>query len=292
MNKFKSFTILMGALILVSMTSCTKEKEGVYTPKKKIQRVYYSSTYTNKYLSQLWNWDGKLLKSIDYYWSGGIDWTADFTYDGKRLERVDDYLNSEYVTYAYDGKYLKAASYYYRGNLEATTAYSYADNKISKMVITYYDSKKSMEKRHLFDAMLPFQQEVAEVADKFMDKVATNETLKSLETFTWQLTWDGNNVSKVSLTVEGYIATATMQYDDKNNPFKGFHDLYTDVDDDEGILFSLSKNNITKMIVNYSDGDTFITNFTYQYNSDDYPIMRILRDSDDPDYQSTYHYEY
>ena len=296
MNKFKTFALLMGGVLVASMTSCTKGKDGYYFPKKKIARVYYSSTYTDKCLRQSWNWDGKLLKSIDYYSSSGsLSWTADFTYDGKRLERVDDYLNSEYVTYAYDGKYLKAANYYYRGNLEATTAYSYADNKISKMVITYYESKKSMEGRHLFDAMLPFQQEVVEVADKFMVKVAANETAKGLESVIWQFTWDGNNVSKVSLAEEGYMATMTMQYDDKNNPFKGFHDLYTDVDDDGDIIFSLSKNNVTRMIVNASEGGdsySYITNFTYQYNSDDYPTMRIGRYSDEPDYMFSYYYDY
>ena len=292
MNKLKPAAILLGVLVLTSLSSCKKEeKEGVYTPKMKIQRVYYSSTYTEKYLSESWNWDGKLLKSIDHYWSGGsLSWTEDFTYESKRLVRVDDYVNSEYVTYSYDGNHLKSAEYYYKSSLASSTAYTYDNGKLSKMVVTDYGSKKSKKDSHLQNSVLPFQSEVVEVVSKFMAKASANRTEKDIDVFTLQFTWDGDNVSKITVTLEGYLASAALQYDSKNNPLKGFHNLYSDIDEVEGML-NWSKNNVTKMIVTESDGENEVIDYTYQYNDNDYPTMAIQRYADEA-YQITKYFDY
>lgn len=293
MNKLKSAAmLLLGVLVLTSLSSCKKEeKEGVYTPKMKIQRVYNASTYTEKYLSQSWNWDGKLLKSIDHYWSGGsLSWTENFTYESKRLVRVDDYINSEYVTYSYDGKLLKSADYYYKGSLETSTAYTYVDGKLSKMVISDFSSKKSKKDSHLQNTVLPFQSEVAEIVSKFMAEAAAGRTEKDIDIYTLQFNWEGDNVSKLTITLEGYLATAALQYDSKNNPLKGFHNLYSDTDELEGML-NWSKNNVTKMIVTESDGENEVIDYTYQYNDNDYPTMAIQRYADE-DYQATRYFEY
>jgi len=293
MNKLKlAAMLLLGVLVLTSLSSCKKEeKEGVYTPKMKIQRVYYSSTYTEKYLSESWNWDGKLLKSIDHYWSGGsLSWTEDFTYESKRLVRVDDYVNSEYVTYSYDGNHLKSAEYYYKSSLASSTAYTYDNGKLSKMVVTDYGSKKSKKDSHLQNSVLPFQSEVVEVVSKFMAKASANRTEKDIDVFTLQFTWDGDNVSKITVTLEGYLASAALQYDSKNNPLKGFHNLYSDIDEVEGML-NWSKNNVTKMIVTESDGENEVIDYTYQYNDNDYPTMAIQRYADE-DYQATKYFDY
>ena len=195
MKRFRPVAMLLALFVVASMTSCTKE--GVYAPKEKIKRMYVSSTYTEKYLSQSWNWDGKLLKSINHYSSNGtLSWTEDFTYDGKRLVRVDDFIGSEYTTYEYDGKYLKNANYYYRGNLDATANYEYSNGKMSKMTITNYDSK-SRGTGHLESSYLPFQTEVVKACNKCLTKLQSNNLEKALDMVIYQFTWEGNNVSKV-----------------------------------------------------------------------------------------------
>lgn len=286
MKRFKPMAMLLGMLVLASLSSCTKE--GVYTPKKKIQRVYYSSTYTDKYLSQSWDWDGKLLEAINHYSGGNLSWTENFSYDGNRLVRIDDYLSSEYITYAYDGKQLKSADYYIKGNLVLSTAYTYADGKLSKMVITEYGSKKSEKDRRLQNMNMPFQSEVVEVVSKFMAKAAANRMEKDFYIVSLQFTWDGDNVSKMIQTEDGFMATATLQYDTKINPLKGFHNLFSDVDGD---FLNWSKNNVTKMIVTEPGDDNNVITFTYQYNSDDYPTMVIRRYADE-DAQYTTYYDY
>ena len=293
MNKFRLAAMLLGLLVLTSLSSCTKE--GVYNPKMKIQRAYYSSTSTEKYLGESWNWDGKLLKSIDHYQTNGTIYrTEDFTYDGNRLVRVDNHSNSEYVTYNYDGKVLKSADYYYKGSLEISTAYTYDKGKLTKMVVTDYDAKKSKMENHLLNAILPFQSEVVEVVSKFMAEASARRTEKYVYTGTLQFTWDGDNVSKITCTSElgseTYFVTLAMQYDSKNNPLKGFHDLYSDTYYVEDKIWS--KNNVTKLITEASfdivDG---AIDYIYQYNDNDYPIMVIARIEHEEDVTAYYEYE-
>lgn len=293
MKKFTVFTIVLGALVVASMVSCTKD--GVYTPSKKIQRVYVSSTYTDKYLQQSWDWDGKLLNAINYYSSsGGLNWTADYSYDGKRIIRIDDYLNSKYTTYEYDGKNLKSVSFYYKNSLEATSIISFSNNKLDKIVTTYYDSK-SAPRNLMKSSYLPLPADICNIIDNYTAKAFANSESKGVDVITWKLTWDGNNISKIEGMGDGDRISVILQYDDKNNPTKGFFDLYSFVDDDlelDGGMMSYSKNNVTKVIVNYSDGDNEVVTFTYQYDKDNYPIMRIEQYSDEDDYKYITYFEY
>ncbi len=287
MNRFKLFTILMGVLIVASMTSCNKD--GVYTPKKQILRMYNSSTISDKHMTQAWDWDGKLLKSIDFYTSSGsLDWTENFTYKSNRLIRVDDYLNSEYTTYEYDGKFLKSANYYSRNALEATTNYAYEKGKLVKVTVTYYDAKSKAES-HLASSMMPFPVDVMNVINKVTTKVLADKSQKDVSVVNWELTWTGDNITKMVGTSNGVINTIALQYDDKNNPTKGFQDLYAFEMTDNLTLFS--KNNITNLVLTYSDGENLVINYSYQYDDQGYPTMRIGNYVDD-DYQWIDYFEY
>lgn len=290
MKRIKPTATLLGLLVMASLFSCTKE--GVYSPKKKIQRVYYSSTSTDKYLRQSWDWDGGLLEAINYYSSGGsLSWTENFSYDGKRLVRVDDYLGSEYTTFVYDGKNLKSANYYYKGALEATAAYKYTDGKLKEMVLTEYEGDKSKDVRNLRSSVLPFAAEVTNAIEAFRASVAERNAAKGIHVFTLQFTWTDDNITRIVATSEGRMQTLSLQYDTKNNPLKGFLNLYSvwmeDIEDGD---LCFSKNNITSIIYNM-DGENEVVNFTYQYNADNYPTMKIEKWADSGNQYFTY-YEY
>ena len=65
-------TALFLSLLMIVFSSCKKEDiDGVYDPKKKIDRIYKENLNGEKYLVELWNWDKKQLKSIDQYDSDG-----------------------------------------------------------------------------------------------------------------------------------------------------------------------------------------------------------------------------
>ena len=293
MNKFKAFTLLLGVLLLASATSCKKD-DGVYSPSKKIQKVYHSSTIMDKTLYQVWNWDGKLLASIDYYSynSDTVVWTERFTYDGNRLSRVDNI--QECTVYEYDGKHLKSAHHYYHDDLDITTVFEYKDGKLDKATVTYLHGYKKSEASHLGSSVLPFPSEYTAIIEKCNAKLAIGNEQKSEYVLTYQFSWDGDNVVKIIATYDGGTTSVALQYDNKNNPLKGFMDLWSwELDElEEGDNY-VSKNNVTNMTFTYSDGDTEVSSFIYQYDSNNYPTMRTTQYPDAQyQYQYTTYYEY
>ena len=293
MNKFKAFALLLGVLLLASATSCKKD-DGVYSPSKKIQKVYHSSTIMDKTLYQVWNWDGKLLASIDYYSynSDTVVWTERFTYDGNRLSRVDNIQES--TVYEYDGKHLKSANHYYHDDLDITTVFEYKDGKLDKATVTYLHGYKKSEASHLGSSVLPFPSELTAIIDKCNAKLAIGNEQKSEYVLTYQFSWDGDNVVKIVATYDGGTSSVALQYDNKNNPLKGFMDLWSwELDElEEGDNY-VSKNNVTNMTFTYSDGDTEVSTFIYQYDSNNYPTMRTTQYPDAQyQYQYTTYYEY
>lgn len=294
MNKLKLFAILLGVLLVASFTSCTKDKDGVYSPKKKIQRVYESTVDVNKFLTQVWNWKDNRLASVDYYSvNGGLSYTENFSYEGNRLVRVDDYNNSEYTTYEYDGNKLKSASYFFKSSVEVSTAYSYENKKLSKMTETIFDAKSSKGERHLLNSFLPFSTEVTEVMNKYAEKAIANNMEKEILVINWQFTWTGDNITKIVGSAESEVITITLQYDEKTNPLKGYLGLYSlDLQvsyQDGNILYS--KNNATRIMWTETDGDNEVVTFIYQYDKDDYPTMRITH-VEENDVQYSIYYEY
>ena len=295
MNKFRTIALLLGMLVMASMTSCTKEKDGVYTPKKKIQKVYDSWLNTEKYLDQSWDWDGDLLKAINHYDSGeNLMWTETFSYDGNRLVRVDDSNGPEYTLYDYDGKKLKSANYYVGSELEATATYSYSDGKLNKIVLTGYEDAKSASERKLQSSYLPFSTEILEVIDKIRSNIVERSLGKENYVMELQFTWSGDNVSKIVATYDDEIQPVTFQYDTKNNPHKGFLGVYSfDPGEEiqEGYMF-MSKNNITKVTLCMDDEkEDEIIIFAYQYDEDDYPTTLVRWSYDSADHVTYYEYE-
>lgn len=293
MNKLGTIALL-GVLALASLTSCTKEEDGADASNKKIQKVYVSTTDTEKYLSQSWDWDGNLLKAINHYNSdGSLFWTETFTYEEGRLVRVDDSNGPEYTIYDYDGEKLKSANYYIGNALETTATYSYLDGKLNKIVLTTDEDAKSVAGRNLIPSVLPFSTELLKVIEEVRSNMTERSSGKDAFVMELQLTWSGDNVSTIVATHEEETETVMLQYDSKNNPYMDFLGVYSfDLDEEiqKGYLF-MSKNNITNVIFSGYDG-TLSANFTYQYDGDDYPTTMVRTWVDAPYVQYTAYYEY
>lgn len=289
MNKIKTVVVLLAIFALASMASCTKE--GVYNPTKKIQKVYMSSYYSSKHLVESWNWDGNHLESIDQYDAiGNLYRTENFTYEENRVTRVDNYANSCYTSYEYDGNYLKSSNFYRGDDLVITASYNYGGNKLSQMVITYYNYKKNDQPEL---AYLPFSTELNEAIDKCITQVSANSIEKRTMVVTFQFTWDGDNVNQIISKVDNVVATIALQYDDKKNPLKGFHSLLSDMADDYNPSTLFSKNNITTMVISYSPNDNDARAYIYEYNISGYPTKVSELTSDNVfDYQKVTYYEY
>ena len=130
----KTLTILAIACVAFVFTGC--QKDGVYNPSKKISKIYYTSTSGNKSLDQIWTWNEKLLDKIDFYYDGTVSHSYNFTYDGNRLTRMNDYKLNEYVEYKYDGNHLSETNVFSGGNLRYIYKFSYKSGKLESMTLT------------------------------------------------------------------------------------------------------------------------------------------------------------
>ena len=280
--------------MIASLVSCQKEKAGVYSPKKKIQRIYYALSGEEKEPFQHWEWDGDRLNSIthyaDYDWKSDI-WIESFTYENNRVSRVDNYPYSEYITYNYDGDHLKTATMYYENAIACTWAISYDGNHISKMAGTFYDMKKGAHLRlNPLSHLLP--PDISAHVIKCEQQMAQQRQENDTFTLTLLLTWTDDNISKIVYTGDGEYTELQLQYDDKKCPWYGF---LGSLENYSVNLYmghtSFTKHNLTSMIITedyYSD----TIRYAYQYDKDKYPVFQTMYYTYDIDDKQILYYEY
>ena len=298
MKTFKPTGIVLGLLLAASLTSCHKDKEktGAYAPKKKIQQVDYSWRNAEKEPFQHWDWNGDHLSSITHYSDFDFKdaaWVEHFTYENDRIVRVDNYTNSEYITYDYDGDHLKSATVFYENAIACTWAISYDGDHISKMTGTFYDDyKKEGTQLHLNPLSHLLPPVVCENIDKVEQRLVNQRQQEETVTFALLLTWTDDNISKIIFTGDGEYMDFRLQYDDKNCPWYGFLGGL----EDYLINFSsghtgFTKNNVTYLIIT-EDHYVDTIRYAYQYDSDKYPILQTMFYADEPDDKQVLYFEY
>lgn len=319
------------AMLLLSMTSCNKDKEGVYNPKQKISVLYEQSSdiwenydgerwtesdissYTKLHKSQEWTWDGKQLQQIKGYTSeGALSYTQTFTYEKKKLIRVD-YVDAEnsyssYATFEYDGKLLTKATAYNGGGEVITCEYTHTDKKITNITYTVYedDAKgasviNATKQLAVLRMTLPQGQISRNIISEQEAKMKSRKEIEFIARLT--LTWTGNNITSVTAIYDGYTGSETnsFTYDTKKNPYH----LYMDensvyAEDGSGLMF-LNENNILTARYYYDNqnepGSTTSRTYTYTYDNNDYPVactycFKYSTDTFRKTYTTTTTYEY
>ena len=275
-------TFLITALItLVIFTSCNKNKiDGVYNPKEKIDKIYWSNDDISKRLLEDWTWKDKQLKTIDYYSSDGtIESTNRFSYNGDRLIQVDNYESDACMKYRYDHKdRLSEATFSYNGMLMEKYDFEYDGNELSDIKWTIYeDWALSNDNR-----MNPLRYMLPELSLESIKKAAKKSPLRSNVVIEIDIDWEGNNISELEYDAGDYSEKLVFEYDNKKNPFRGFLGLYFD----ELILVHgnfASKNNVTKIIITedykgISATDTEVISYTYDGK---FPVTRSYDGSTD-----------
>ena len=99
------FIALTACMVAFAFTSC--QKDGMYTPKKKISKIYTSKDGGDRILQETWNWDGKVLTSITL--NDDDDVTINFNYDKKQLSSLT--YGDEKIIYTYDGKLIEKITF-------------------------------------------------------------------------------------------------------------------------------------------------------------------------------------
>ena len=285
------------AVLCAALTSCEKENDGKYSPKKKIQKVYKDSA-GEKVLDQVWNWDGKLLSRIDYYHDGEIWYTDEYFYDSKnRISRL--FEEGDYLDFIYENDRIKTINYYWIDMLEESFTLFYEKDKLSKIEWTGIEvaeiDKGGRERRlNPLAGLIPQGCEVFEQAVRKMHSQHKGE-----EKLIMELTWEGKNVSHIVAYIEGDpedITETSFTYDNKVNPLRGWHTLWMDyvigVWDDELYTYSSYGNVLTADYVCKYEGevyDQFVTNYTYEYDGK-YPVKVTATNDGEPYF--TRYYEY
>lgn len=282
----KSIVFCLCVAVIALFAACNKE--GVYNPSKKIQKVYELDE-GQKVLIESWHWDGKLLTSIDSY-TGLFTNTTKFSYDDKnRLIRTDD--GNFHSNFIYDGNKISSIETYYYERLVATTTIEHSGNKIStiKFDISLFDKAGVLNPlRFIIPEIAPVMENVA----KKCSQEAKGENA------TMNLTWGGNNVKSIDLTYAGFgehvTETIDISYDNKSNPTYG---LFSMLSSDAVSNFCLNKNNPVALTIRVGSVVRDRMNYTYEYEGN-YPtkvtcvsIEDVDTEDEDSD-SSTMYYEY
>lgn len=287
MKKHSLIAIVLGALVLPLMVSCTKPDDdgpsnpinpdnpigpiipdtpedimGVYNPGKKIKKVYKSDSDTEKYLLENWNWTGNFLESIDHYdWQNIWKYKENYSYDdNERLIRIDYYgSESGSVVFEYIGSELKSVKKYY-------------DQYLS---VVYYDFKYQNGKLNEYSCQ----------------HNPNSNGWKDV----FQLVWSGDNMEKCTIwnEKEDYSETTSFVYDKKHNPMKGFvapivRDKWVFAGK-MGFAFCLSENNFIRY---EKDDENSSVDFVYQYDIDGYPTSFTKVHQDNVGDPETCYFEY
>ena len=300
-------TTMLACLLLVSCN-----KEGQYTPKNKIEKVYYSSSSKSemyqdgawntvyeanspKYLEEVWNWDGKLLKSISYYNPGGeVSYTENFEYDGKRLVAISCGDDDRYVV-NYEKRKMSSIDYYNGTEKELSYEFAHEGGKITKIKIIEYDGEKGIFHPLSFNVLRFFIPSAdKESFVKLIAGISENKNAKGAYTSEVHLEWDGKNVSKITYADGSYSSTDEYTYDNKLNPYCGLFYI-----EEFEMIDVLSKNNVTQHILNFVDnGDSHHEERNYEYTYDGkVPTMQTCTYTESIDilrqtYSYSYYFEY
>ena len=327
----KILFIVAAIALLAGVSSCKKEKEGKYAPKEKIQSVYqeYAVYYGGevveqeaKYLSEEWTWEKDLLNRITYYsqdtYPTGegdetvtereVIYTQLFTYDDD-----DSLVKSEILGYAnmkavceYEGNYLKTMTIWDGDEVLAIYQFNHDGKKITSFDLTLGDMFEDVDKKAMqqMERVNPLRFLLnTEVAAKTM--AATKECAKraakagrkdDVLALHFALMWDGDNVKSIGATYMGETLQYDFKYDNKNNPFYNLFEIVGTVENSFMPFMPLSKNNVTSIVQTESaEGESYTETFeyTYTYNSKDFPTSKSVDETED-EYRvvQTYYYEY
>ena len=319
----KKTALFAAAAALLLFGAC--QKDGKYNPKQKIAKVYEESSYSysnydeytgewNTYtdnnpkrLTEEWTWDGKKLSKItfidyDYDEEGNMvadgQGVANFNYDGSQMTEITTSYG-ERMTFTYDGKKLQKAELFDGAATPYMTyEFEHDGKKISSMTVTmaedYYDKKGAKVSRleHLLLGNIIPQ---TKSTDQFVCQLHA-KAAKSAPSIKIDLTWDGDNVSKIAAATPGGNATMSLTYDDKNNPFRNFGLMFGYYGESETGVEFCNKNNITKMVISDIDGDSDEENYTYTYDGN-WPVTRTSVSVYEDEYSKEsrtykYYYEY
>ena len=195
----KKLSLLLAVtLFAITFTACQKTEP--YNPKEKISKIYVDQGL-GKSLSEVWNWEGKQLKTIEYYIGNENTqfnfYTEEFTYNANdQLQKVEGAGGDAHTEYIYNkfGRLYKIKHFDYDENT-VTYTFEYDDNKLSEMIIV---STKLIEPDKSIAAPLKYvfpELSFMETSEMLSNIPATRDGIR-LEL---DIDWRGNNIYRIEV---------------------------------------------------------------------------------------------
>ncbi|MBR4155745.1 MAG: hypothetical protein IKU01_03450 [Bacteroidales bacterium] len=274
----KKLTLLLTFALAILFTSCQKTKP--YNPKEKISKIY-TDRGLGKSLSEVWNWDGKQLKTIEYYdIIGGLKYSEVFDYNKKgQVSKVKNYEHDGYTDYIYNKHdRLYQAKLFENGVMIATYTFEYDDNELSEIVLVINDSKSVAAK----SIANPLKYVLPELSVVKMDKMLSNALAeRGVARFEFDLDWKGGNISELEMEYGNYTEKYYFKYDDKSNPFRNLLGLEV-LSGLEDMKIFANKNNVVEVTYLESCAGSFCAYSDTEYISytydGKYPVTKSSGD--------------
>lgn len=290
MKRF-SFIIVSAAILLpLLFIACQKEQEGVYNPKKKIERIYTEGQYHSedynrvvpRHLSEVWSWNGDQLGSISYYDDeGSFIATATFSYQNNRVDAVSiGYFNETYFTwrYTYQDALIVSMQEYWDNEQTAEIHFTHTGKEITRISYTRHDLGKNVRSR-----ISPLRFILPSLNVDLYCKVSSNKIIKGESkdwsgTIVYELEWKNGNLAKSKYyDDDNYYDFTDYTYDTRTNPFySSFFGQYEPVSGVDNLMawcFPTSKNNVLSEKASDSNGYELVLAYNYVYNGK-YPTMQ------------------
>lgn len=281
----RNLLIVAIAFLAVAFVSC--QKDGVYKPKQRIDKitrswvkteVYADVTGTNHkdetsadpWVCEAWTWGDKTVESRTFTSMvptlGGPTYPSykvTYSYDDKNRITGAQY-DTHKIEYTYnDDKKFSKITVYDGANLESTVEINYDGKVVNSLKVTKFYNAKKCETAL---AMVLPRQIVDVICTDSEDEIMAKDARTVVEDIT--IEWDGKNIVKMDTkSSEDVTTTTTYEYDGKLNPYAGFYC-------GTGVSAEMySKNNIIKTTTTRKEvhGNTTITTETeetveYEYD--------------------------
>lgn len=320
MKRFCIIVLCATIALPLLFTSCQKEEEGVYNPKRKISRIYtenYTDDYQQfspKHLSEMWEWDGDKLSAISYYNPDYLLYRATFAYEGNRISQIrvaltygGDEEDGVYLySFVYQDKMINSIQMSYRedeGNsyqLGYEYRFTHTGDKITRIEVFFQEDYKM--KGRLAPILSPLRFVIPDFEKDYamLDRMEKRASKGMSYDYTFELEWDKDNIVKSTLRdPEHGDEQYEYTYDTKLNPLYGgflgvYYSGYGGGILGDGVMapWVTSKNNI--LFESYTDfrGHNGTEKYSYTYEGK-FPVTCTIQDNrpNESSYRVTY-YEY
>ena len=254
-------------ILACCLVSC--QKEGEFSPERKISKIYTTDIYGNRELSEEWIWENNNLERIDYYIRGVVTYSYNFSYQNNRLVSLTCNQKNMRIDYQYEKGHLVSAQTYKDDKLMADYQFTYKNGHMSTVCAKYHydDKSEPIQLCNPLDFILSY--DVAHTLNQLFEKQNGKSKGRILEE-EFSLSWKNGDLIKISTTLliahsglnSGYTVSAT--YDKHRNPFYGaFNTLWGNPE-----MTSYSKHNITQIT-----GNQYKEIYTYTYDGN-FPVNK------------------